>query len=72
MKNNQYRTAHQHRQHARQELSRQADAARLDALHRFEYLKHVKSENRATIAAVISWSLILAIGSYAAYLYATL
>lgn len=72
MKNNQYRTAHQKRQQARQELSRQADAARLDALHRFEYLKHVKSEDRAALVAVVSWAFILAIGSYAAYLYATL
>ena len=72
MKNNQYRTAHQRRQHARQELSRQADAARLDALHRFEYLKYAKSDDRATLGAAVSWTLILAFGGYAAYLYATL
>lgn len=72
MKNNHYRTEHQRRTEARARLSRQSKAIRYGAINRYEMEEHAKGEDRATIGAAVSWGLIFALGSYAAYIYATL
>lgn len=72
MKVNKYSIDHTRREEARARLSRQSDATRREAINRYEMIEHAKSEARATIAAAVSWTLILAFGAYAAYLYIAL